>query len=188
MITAVYSGDANFLISTSTSSAPVAVAPLDFTFTSTGASADTVAPGAVATYSFSLSPLYGTYASPLSFTVTGLPASATASFTPSTVAANSGAATVVLSVQTSATIAQNNPSPLGRGIALALLLLPFGVKRSLRRKLNGRLLLVLLLLAGGTAAMSGCGSNHGPQTQTLTVNATSGALLVHSQTVTLTEQ
>jgi hypothetical protein len=75
---------------------------------------------------------------------------------------------------------------------LALLLLPFSMKRTVRVKLKGRMLLLALLLAGMTAAMSGCGSSNGfllqsPQTYTLTVSATSGTL-VHSQTVTLNVQ
>lgn len=89
-------------------------------------------------------------------------------------------------------MAQNSHSPIGRGIVLALLLLPFGMKRSLRKKLNGRILPLLLLMAGTTAAMDGCGTHNGlplqsPQTYALTVTATSGTLQ-HSQTVTLIEQ
>jgi hypothetical protein len=184
-----YSGTASYSLLVN---AAVGTAPLDFTFTNTGASAFRVAPRAVAMYSFGLSPLNGTYASPVSFSVTGLPTGATASFTPSMVAAGGGATTVVMTVQTAAATAQNSHSPFGRGIVLALLLLPFGMKHSLRKKLNGKMLLLLLLLAGTTAAMSGCGSGSGlllqrPQTYTLTVTATSGTF-VHSQTVTLIVQ
>ena len=184
-----YSGTASY--SLLVNAAPV-TDPLDFTFTDTGASTFTGTPGAVATYNFALAPLMGTYADPVSFTVTGLPAGATASFTPSTVAANSGATTVVMSVQTAAAMAQDHRSPFGRGIVLALLLLPFGITSSLRRRLNGKMLLLLLLLAGTTAAVGGCGSSNGsplksPQTYMLTVTATSG-MHVHNQTVTLVEQ
>jgi large repetitive protein len=192
-ITAVYSGDANFTTSTGTTS--VVVGSLDFTFTNTGASAYTAAPGAVASYSFALAPLYGSYAGPVSFTVTGLPAGAVASFTPSSVAADGGAVPVTMTVQTASAMAHNDNygnSPLGRGVVLALLLLPFGMKRKLREKLRGRMLLLVLLLAGTTAAMTGCGSNSGfilqsPGTYTLTVTATSGTLQ-HSQIVTLIVQ
>jgi hypothetical protein len=97
-----------------------------------------------------------------------------------------------MAVQTTAPMAQNRGGPLGHGIVLALLLLPFSMKRTVRVKLKGRMLLLALLLAGMTAAMSGCGSSNGfllqsPQTYTLTVSATSGTL-VHSQTVTLNVQ
>jgi hypothetical protein len=192
-ITAVYSGDGNFLASTSSNSATVVMAPLGFTFTNTGTAAYTAAPGAVATYNFEVTPLYGSYAGPVSFSVTGLPAGATASFTPSTVAVNGGATPVVMTVQTATATAYNrNNSPLGRGMVLALLLLPFGVKRRLREKLRGQMLLLVLLLAGMTVAMTGCGSNNGfmlqsPGTYTLTVTATSGSQQ-QSQTVTLIVQ
>jgi hypothetical protein len=196
VITAVYSGDGNFLGGTSSNSASVAVGLLDFTFTNTGTSAYTAAPGAVASYSFALAPLYGSYAGPVSFTVTGLPAGAVASFTPSSVAADGGAVPVTMTVQTASATAHNDNhngnSPLGRGVVLALLLLPFGMKRKLREKLRGRTLLLVLLLAGMTAAVTGCGSNNGfmlesPGTYTLTVTATSGTIQ-HSQTVTLIVQ
>jgi hypothetical protein len=196
MITAVYSGDGNFLTSTSTNSASVGVAVLDFTFTNAGVAAYTAAPGAVAAYNFALAPLNsGGYPGTVSFTVTGLPAGATASFTPNSEAANGGAVPVGMTVQTATATAHNDNhgnSTLGRGVVLALLLLPFGMKRSVRERLKGRMLLLVLLLAGTTTAMSGCASNNGfmlqsPQTYTLIVTATSGAVQ-HSQTVTLIVQ
>ena len=195
MITAVYSGDGNFFGGTSGNSASVVVGPLDFTFTNAGTAAYTAAPGAVATYNFALAPLNDSYAGPVNFTVTGLPAGAVASFTPSSVAADGGAVPVTMTVKTASATAHkdnNGNSPLGRGIVLALLLLPFGMKRKLREKLRGRMLLLVLLLAGMTAAVTGCGSNNGfmlqsPGTYTLTVTATSGTLQ-HSQIVTLIVQ
>jgi hypothetical protein len=147
----------------------------------------------VATYSFGLTPLSGSYASPVSFTVTGLPTGSTASFTPSSVAVSGGATPVAMSVQTAAAVADNSRNgPFSRGTLLALLLLPFACKRSVREKLKSRMLLLVLLMAGLTATLTGCGSNNGfllqnPKTYTLTVAATSGTLQ-HSQAVTLIVQ
>jgi hypothetical protein len=148
----------------------------------------------VASYSFGLSPLYGSYAGTVNFAVTGLPVGATASFTPSSVAASGGATTVVMTVQTAAAIAhnRNDSSPFRRGIVLALLLLPLMAKRRVREKLKGRMLLLVLLMAGLTATLTGCGSSNGfllqsPQTYTLTVTATGGTLQ-HTQAVTLIVQ
>ena len=188
-VSAVYSGSGSFLSSISSSSVPVVVAPFDLSFTNTGASANTAAAGSVATYNFGLAPLYGSYPGPVTLTVTGLPAGATASFTPTSVAVGGGATAVTMTVQTLSTVAQSNHAgfPFGRGIMLALLLLPFVGKRGLRRMLRSKMLLVLLSI-GLAAALSGCGSNNvNPQTYTLTATATSGALQ-HSQIVTLVVQ
>jgi hypothetical protein len=97
-----------------------------------------------------------------------------------------------MAVQTAAPMAQNRGDSLGRGIVLALLLLPFSFNRAMRRKLKGSKLLTVLLLVGITATMTGCGSGNGfllqkTQTYTLTVTATSGTAQ-HSQTVTLIVQ
>jgi hypothetical protein len=192
-ITATYSGNGNFLGGTS-SSTTVTVASLDFTFSNTGTSAYTAAPGAVASYSFALAPLHGSYAGPVSFTVTGLPAGATASFTPDSVAVGGGATSVVMTVETASAIARNHNggNPFGRDIVLAFLLLPFVANRSVREKMKGRMLLLVLLMAGLTATLTGCGSTGGftlqrPQTYTLTVTATGGSVQ-HSLTTTLIVQ
>jgi hypothetical protein len=148
----------------------------------------------MATYNFALAPLSGSYPGPVSFSVTGLPTGATASFTPSSVAVGGGATPVVMAVQTASAIARNHNSdnPFGRGIVLALLLLPFVAKRCVREKMKSRMLLLVLLMAGVTATLTGCGSTNGfllqsPGTYTLTVTASSGTLQ-HSQTVTLIVQ
>jgi hypothetical protein len=191
-LTATYVGDMNFTASTSNTGTIIVAAPPDFIFTGATPAAYTAAPGAVATYSFSLSPLSGGYPGSVSFTVTGLPANATATFTPSSVAANAGPTTVGMTVQTPPAVARNSRNLLGHGIVLALLLLPFSMSRGIRRKLRSSALLLVLLLVGITATMTGCGSGNGfllqkTQTYTLTVTATSGTAQ-HSQTVTLIVQ
>lgn len=191
-LTATYVGDINFTASASSPGIPVVAVPPDFIFTGATPTAYTAAPGAVATYSFSLSPLFGEYPGPVSFTVTGLPANATATFTPSSVATNAGPTTVGMTVQTPPAVAQNSSNLLGGGIVMALLLLPFSVSRGMRKKLKSSTLFTVLLLVGITATVTGCGSSNGfllqkAQTYTLTVMATSGTTQ-HSQTVTLIVQ
>lgn len=56
-------------------------------------------------------------------------------------------------------MAQIHRSPIGRGITLRLLL--FRIKRSLRKKLKGRMVLLLPMPAGTRAAASGRGSSNG---------------------------
>ena len=199
-LTASYSGDTNFLSSASAAAGtPVTDGQLSFTLSGNGPGDLTVAPGAVASYSFVLSPNFGSYPGPVAFSVTGLPPGATATFSPASLAANAGAQTVTMSVQTAAAVARNNSkSPLGRGTAptlMALLLMPFAFRRKLRAKLNGRLLTVLFLLGGlaGVAGITGCGTGSSgfllqqPQTYNLTVTVSSGSLQ-QSQAVTLTVQ
>jgi CSLREA domain-containing protein len=197
-LTVSYSGDVDFLPSSSGSALTVSVAPLSFSFTDTGAAALTEAPGNVAAYTFQLSADFGSYASAVTFSVTGLPPGATATFTPTSVAADGGAQTVVMSVQTRQALAHEQAPvrPFGpRQIPLlALLLLPMLGSRETRRRLGSRLLMVVLLVGGLAAVtgMTGCGSSNGflleqPATYTLTVTATAGTL-VQSQTVTLQVQ
>jgi hypothetical protein len=192
-LTATYSGDVNFTASSSTSSTTVTVASLDFTMTISGPDSQTVFPGSAITYTVVVDPLYGSYAGPVSFAISGLPAGATASFSPSTIAANGGRQTVTVTIQTAAAAEvqpyQSPGSPL-RPLALALLLLPLvGVRKMRRqaRRLSRMICLVLGSLA--TAVITGCGSTngffaHAPQSYNLTVTATAGGL-THSATVTL---
>jgi hypothetical protein len=191
-LTATYAGDMNFTASTSTVGTVVVASPPDFIFSGATPTAYTAAPGAVATYSFNLSPLSGGYPGPVGFAVSGLPVNATATFTPSSVAANAGPTTVGMTIQTPSAVAQNSSNLLGRGIVVALLLLPFSMSRDIRKKLKGSKLLTVLLFVGITATMTGCGSGNGfllqrTRTYTLTVTATSGTTQ-HIQTVTLIVQ
>jgi hypothetical protein len=195
-ITATYSGDTNFTASSTTSSISVTVASLDFTLTVAGPASGIVIPGGIITYQVKVAPDFGSYAGTVDFAVSGLPPGATATFSPSSVAANGGQQTITVTIQTAVvTAAQHAPPPReGRNVAplaLALLLL-FGAGR-LRR--NGRRLrkmfYVVVLLAGGAAGalLNGCGSNSGffaqpPQSYNITITATSGNLQ-HTASVAL---
>jgi sugar lactone lactonase YvrE len=229
-ITVNYSGDTNFLASSS-SALPQVIE--DFTIT---ASAPTVTaqPGGTAVLTFAITPVNGsTFPSAINLTANGLPAGATYTFSPTSVPAGAGPTTVTLTVdlaqssagvsrltihpgkkmgtemgpETNTDMAANHAArPAGNGQAaklagwlapfsLAFILLPFaGRLRRTGKKLGGMLSVLLVLIAGlsAMAAMSGCVAStnykgEDPQTDTVTVTASAGALS-HSAQVSLTIQ
>jgi hypothetical protein len=193
IITATYSGDANFLGSTSSANATVVVAALDFSLNFPGGQSQTVTGGGTATYTLTVSPTYGVYPGEVTFSASGLPPASAADFTPATIAANGGQQTVTLQVHTSQMAAaeqKDNPFERGgTGLVLGFLLLPLlGARRMRNSRLGRGMLLLLVVLAGsaGLVSLSGCGSNNGHSVQsTITVTATSGTVQ-HTQTVALT--
>lgn len=197
-ITALYSGDTNFIGSSSTagSSTSITVAPMDFTLNLSGSSNFTVTPGQSVTVQFTLSPNYGSYPGTITFATTGLPAGATLTFSPSSIPSNGGQQTVTLTIQTAAaTASMLHDLPLnGRKTApftLAFLLL-FGVGALRnRRHLLRRILCITILVAGlATTLLTGCGGNGSfqtPQNYSITVTATAGQVQ-HSTTITLNVQ
>ncbi|HEY4354456.1 MAG TPA: MBG domain-containing protein [Acidobacteriaceae bacterium] len=189
-LTAVYGGDTNFTGSNSGAAINVTVTgTLDFTISALTPT-NTVLPGAAASYSFTVTPVNGTYPASVNFSATGLPPGATATFSPTSIAANGGMQTVTVSIQTPAVRAANqlkSTAPL----LLALLLLPLPAWRRVRRcrKQLVRLTLLFVLVSAGIAGMTGCASGNGYLGQgltsyTVTLTATSGAVQ-HSATVTL---
>ncbi|HZL29132.1 MAG TPA: MBG domain-containing protein [Acidobacteriaceae bacterium] len=193
-ITAVYLGDTNFTGYNSGAAQVVTVSgSLDFTISAI-TQTQTVIPGAIVSYSFNVAPVNGTYPSSVSFAASGLPPGATATFSPSSIAATGGAQTVTVAIQTSTAIIANNSSNSLPPIALALLLLPLAGTKRFRKsgKRMTRMACMLLLLGGGalaTAALSGCGTNNGffgqsQKAYNVTITATSGTVS-HTATVTL---
>jgi sugar lactone lactonase YvrE len=197
-INAVYSGDANF--ATVTSSA-LTENIQDFTISvgSGGTNSATVSPGGQATYSFVVTPpSNATLPAAISFTVSGLPSGTSATFTPNSVPAKSETTSVKLTVSVpSQSSAQLLNVPFGRGpmsVAFGLLLLPLArAWRRASRRLNRMIcfLLFTLAVALSVGGLTGCGGggqhqpSTSPQSYTLTVTATSGALS-HSTALTLT--
>jgi hypothetical protein len=194
----IYAGDADFTGSASASAVSVPVAALDFSLNTSGAQSQTVMPGGAASYSFQISPTYGSYPSQVTFSASGLPVGATATFSPAAIAANGGAQTVMLTIQTQgpATAAKKG-SPFERGAPLmfGFLLLPLlGVRRMRKTWLGRGAMMVLLMLAGiaGMASLSGCGAANGFNSQavknyTVTVTAASAGVQ-HSFDLTLNVQ
>jgi hypothetical protein len=195
-ITAIYQGDTNF---TTAASSVLTEVVADFTLAASNGTA-TANPGGKADFTLNIDPASGStsFPSAVTLSVTGLPAGATAVFTPASVAEGAGATAVTLAVQ----IPQNSdlsrsghdPGARNRGagaIALALLMAPLALRRA-RKRLH-RTLWLLVLVMTGTAAMlgvTGCGSTSGffgdlSHSDTLTVTASSGPLS-HSTNLTLT--
>jgi hypothetical protein len=181
-IYANYTGDTNYLPSSSQSSAvAITVAALDFSISVTGANNLTVAPGGSASFNFSLAPTYAAYPGPVSFAVSGLPAGASYTVSPSTLSASAGSQTVTVTINTAATA-----SKWSRGEAtwaLAFLLPVFFLRR---RLLSG--MVAVALLAAAAISVTGCGGSSGEQANvtsySVAVTATSSTV-THTSTVVL---
>lgn len=196
-VTATYSGDTNFSGMT-TAAVEEVVEDFALSTPSSGSTSATASSGSQAKFVLAVGPASGTTPSAISFSLTGLPSGASASFSPASLPAGSGLTNVTITVTLPAQTAAATPERIPTNgtpwpAALALLLLPaFGMRRSARKWLR---ISVFLLAAGlGAAALaglSGCGggSSSGkaasPQTYNLTFTATSGSLS-HSTPLTLT--
>jgi hypothetical protein len=199
VITATYSGDENFTASSSTarSTDTIAVGPLDFTFAISGSSTAAAVPGQSVTYRAAIAPLYGSYPGTVSFAATGLPADATATFSPSSISANGGAQTVTVTIMTAAlTALLHRAPPLTPGrrftpLALAFLTLIGASKLRRRGRMLRGLLCALMLICAGivVSGLSGCGAffKLTPQSYIVKVTATAGSVQ-QKATVTLTVQ
>jgi sugar lactone lactonase YvrE len=195
-LVAVYSGNVDYATSTSAALTGSVLSP-DFTIAASP-SAQTVLPSNSVNYTITLAPVNSIFVFPVTLSATGLPAGATATFAPSSVAAGAGSSTVVMTVAAGAQAElHKNSRPLGRLVsstALALMMLPLLFGRRTRRTAarlsrTGRVLIALLALVV-LGAMTGCGSTSGffarqQQSYTVTVTGTSDGLS-HSATVTLT--
>jgi len=201
-ITAVYSGDLNYYTSTSNVLTEVVT---DFTVAVSGGSAGvTVLPGRAGVFTLTVSPVSPatTFPAAITLSASGLPAGATAVFSPSTIAAGAGTTTVTLTIQTALTSASASPAPGGAGgqlasklapLSLAFLLLPLiGRVRKAGKRFSRMLVVLLLLGVGGVvlAGLSGCGSGVGyfglaQRNYNVGVTGTSGALS-HTSNVNLT--
>lgn len=166
----------------------------DFTFAPATASAAQVIAqwGGSVVVPLSLTPLSGEYPGPITFTVTGLPVGATATFNPTTVAFDAGATTVQMTINlpTSSAVGSLHRKALWEHSPLALgMLLPPLAGGLMWRRRRLALLLTLLVVLGCLGAVS-CGGKYVPfwdrynvtVTATATVNSTT---LQHNTNVTL---
>ena len=199
-ITAVYAGNLDFVGSASSATT---VSVQDFSFVANGGTATvlstTVMPGDKAVYTVQFVPQGGsTFIDAVTLTLTGLPAGATYTITPSTIAVGSGATTVTITVNTANLTASLSSPKGGMGFPKPLMLaffLPLLGTRKLRRALRlqmktSALMLVVMgvLMVTGLTACGGSGFfSQAPKSYPMTLTGTSGAVH-HSVTLNLTIQ
>jgi hypothetical protein len=171
--------------------------------TSAGSGVEAVLPGGAAAFNLMLAPGSGsTYPDALTLSATGMPAGATATFSPATIPAGSGATPVTMTIQTNNPQTAHSERPFLGGslgpMALAFLLLPVAGIKPLRRRLRNLPGLSMVLVAaalslGAMVCLSGCGSNgffnQAATHYTVVVTATDTVTGAHSSVnVTLTVQ
>ena len=196
-LSAVYSGDADFVASTASLSGATVLSN-DFAI-SASPSTQSVVPAQSVNYTFTLTPANATFVYPVSFSASNLPPGVSATFAPSSIAAGAGASTVKLTLNTTSQAKlREGDRPFGRRtfpFTLAFLFVPFAFSRRFRKRcarLSGRArMLVALLTLSALGAISGCGGGgffgQSPHSYTVTVTAVSGPT-THTSTVTLTVQ
>jgi hypothetical protein len=159
-ITASYGGDATFLAS---SSSKTTVTIDELMISRVGNNNTTILPGTTVAYTLQVTPqVASTFLYDVSFSATGLPAGASATFSPATLQAGGKMTNITMTVVTAATASNAPPpSPFERlPIALGLLLPLLGAKATRRRLRQmppylGVALLAVLSLAA-VAGLSGC--------------------------------
>jgi len=190
-ITATYSGDSSYGPATS---GALSEQVEDFTLVPSGSGTVSVQAAGLASYPLVITPVGGsTLPGAMTFSITGLSLDSTAAFSPATLTAGSGAATVTLQVQLPGKAALEAPARPFKGsslpLAFCLILLPFaGRSRKAARRWK-RLAVLALVGAALAVGLNGCGGNAklNPESYTLTVTAASGALS-HTTTLKLTVQ
>ena len=194
-ITAVYSGDSNFLSVTSSAVSQV-VSDVTVNIASGGTRNATVSAGGTATYHLTISPSTGsTFPAAVTLTASGGPSGSTITITPQTIAAGAAATNVTVTVQvpaTTATARSSSVSILGAAFPLmGILVLCFGIDGRRLSVKRMHFTVLLLIVVGSAGAILGCGNSTPAVTQastyTITVTATSGSIS-HSTALSLTVQ
>ncbi len=169
------------------------VAAETFTLASSSGSSATTTAGGTANYTLTLTPGSGTtFPNAITFSATGLPAGATATFSPATLAAGSGATSVTLAIQTSSQSARNEKPSQGIPVApleLGLLLLPLAGMKSARKRLRripflfGTLTVAVISL-GALSGCSGSSASPSPTAKSYTVVVTATDTITKTQSST----
>jgi hypothetical protein len=188
-LTAVYNGDNDFLGSTSVAVVET-ISGFNLSFSSSGML--TLLPGQTITLTVTVTPQYGSYADPITLSLSGLPAGATYTFSPGSVTPGSSTITTTITITIPPASSQSQPPAIFRdtGPVLLAILMPAAAFCRRRRKLRSILLALIAFCAlGALAGLSSCSSsgffNQPPQTYTITVTGSSGAAQ-HSTTLTVT--
>ena len=200
VITAKYSGDANFNASTSASTTITSSAPT-FTTALLPTMQSTVVAGQTALYSFTVTP--NVYNGTISFACTGLPAYSSCVFSPATLPTTSCSTTSTVALQHPHPAGEASPNPAGLGVSGngrwtafgilpgILLALFVGIRRRKSPLRFGQvwLALALLMTASGLMACGKTGNTTAATpsgTYTVTVQTTGSAGTITSFTVPLT--
>ncbi len=184
-ITAQYSGDTTFNRSTS---APITVTVTEETdfVVGPGTTSAFVNPGGKASFIIVVTPVGGPFNNPVALSATGLPAGATASFTPPspTPGVDGAPSTMIIQMPKTAVLplpSTRPVSPFAPIIALAGILALWGLAALVRPTLVPQRvavrILCLLLFAGALIGFSGCNGGFiasAPKTFVITVTGTSG--------------
>jgi hypothetical protein len=175
----------------------IAAVVVDFGLSATPG-AQTVASGAAANYNVTVSTTGGSFTNAVTLSVTGLPAGATASFSPTSVTPGSAGGNSTLTIQTAVASAEAQRSlwPMAAPVLALILFVPF---RRWRKAWPSKLLLLVAAVASlaGAVSLMGCGGGFAllqatqptqtPKSYVLTITGTSGSD-THSTTVQLTVQ
>jgi hypothetical protein len=208
-LTATYSGDGNFLPSTSPTAALSVGTSADFSFSSTASQTQSVPSGSAATFHFALTPVGAPLSSPITLSVSGLPVGATASLNPAYIPPGGAVTRFTLTVQTTKTLsALPGPGRAGDTALASIVLGPFllmvlgrgrprgGLRRFPRWFLLRRVIFTVLACISSATLATGCGNRVAlpaevstAPTYNLTVTGTAtsatGTVLQHAVTVAL---
>jgi hypothetical protein len=199
-VTATYTGDTNFNPSTSAGVTVTITTDIDFVVGSANES-QMVNPGGKVSYAIVVVSVGGSYNNPVALTAAGLPAGATATFSPASATPGDNSAASILTIQMPRTPAKASlfapvslpRNPLGPvplvtfGAALSLLVLSRRMKFALRPRHVTVWAMTLLLVGVALGGISGCRGGFiasTPQSYAIVVTGTSGAQS-HSTTVML---
>ena len=191
-LTTRYSGDTNFLASTSTPQLiGIGVNPNpDFTLTSTGTTTQAITSGSTANFTFAIQFQGAPLSSPITLSASGLPNLATASFNPSYIPPGASTSNFTLTITTPKTTADQAKTTFVPS-KFALILISITILTARRRKIISLLSVTFLALFTGCGdrIYTGTQITNPTKTYTITITGTAttptGTTLAHTATVTL---